>query len=114
MIPSFPPKPINSDGKPRDGELDAGIGPLVNILRDNGIETYESCQGGEGHCFAEPTIRFGGMNGEGPLAVGVALRHGMPVCDLRHVWHIVEGVMEGPGWELVFIPSRMEAYLKSL
>jgi hypothetical protein len=27
----------------------------VNILAENGIETFESCEGGEGHSYPEPT-----------------------------------------------------------
>lgn len=46
-------------------DLDSGIRPYVKILDDNGIETFESCQGGDGHCFPEPTIRFHGVRGEG-------------------------------------------------
>ena len=30
------------------------------ILRENGVETVESCQGGAGHAFPEPTIKFSG------------------------------------------------------
>ena len=41
--------------------VDAGIVRAVRILRSAGIPTYESCEGGEGHAFAEPTIKFGGV-----------------------------------------------------
>jgi hypothetical protein len=34
------------------------IAEAVNILNDAGIETFESRQGGDGHRFPEPTIRF--------------------------------------------------------
>ncbi len=33
--------------------VDCWIGYAVKVLRDAGIETYESCQGGRGHCFPE-------------------------------------------------------------
>jgi hypothetical protein len=39
----------------RDCPLDRWISYAVKVLRDNAIETYESCQGGPGHSFAEPT-----------------------------------------------------------
>jgi hypothetical protein len=40
--------------------LDEGIREFVVILIANGVETFESCEGGRGHCYAEPTIRFRG------------------------------------------------------
>lgn len=35
--------------------VDAGIRREVTILSQNGIETFESCEGGPGHAFPEPT-----------------------------------------------------------
>jgi hypothetical protein len=63
--------------------LDAGIAPYVEILRTAGVETFESCQGGEGHCFPEPTIRFAGQRSEGFRALAVALDYGLPVRAIR-------------------------------
>ena len=40
-----------------DMTLDAGIRDYVLILRSGGIETFESCDGSDGHCFPVPTIR---------------------------------------------------------
>jgi hypothetical protein len=40
--------------------LDTAIERAVRILREGGIETFESCQGGKGHSYAEPAIRFHG------------------------------------------------------
>jgi hypothetical protein len=47
-------------------ELDPGIGPYVDVLRAAGIETFESCEGGDGHAYAEPTVRFAGGREELP------------------------------------------------
>ena len=41
------------------GGLDPGIERAVNLLREARVETFESCEGGAGHAFPEPTIRFG-------------------------------------------------------
>lgn len=38
--------------------LDPGIVPVVELLRQAGINTFSSCQGGEGHMFATPTVRI--------------------------------------------------------
>lgn len=40
--------------------IDPLILPAVEVLNTHGFKTYESCQGGEGHCFPEPTVRFEG------------------------------------------------------
>lgn len=53
--------------------LDEGIAEAVHILREFGIETIESCEGGVGHPFYEPTIRVAGGPGEGFRAYGVAM-----------------------------------------
>jgi len=50
--------------------VDMGIVRAVRILRTVGIPTYESCEGGEGHGFAEPTIKFGGTLEDGWRAIG--------------------------------------------
>lgn len=85
------------------GELDAGIAPFVNVLDAHGVETFESCEGGEGHAAAEPMVRFYGGAGAGPAAVAVAVEHGLPVCELRRYWSVNEHrEMVGPRWEIVF------------
>jgi hypothetical protein len=83
--------------------MDPGIAPFVNVLDAAGIETYESCEGGESHAYAEPGIRFHGDIGAGFKALSVAVEHGFPVCDLRRFWSIRKsGEPDGPHWELVF------------
>jgi hypothetical protein len=82
--------------------LDPSIARYVDVLDAAGIETFESCQGGEGHAFLEPTIRFYGDRGEGFRALALAITHALPVGELRRYWQIVNGEPEGPHWELTF------------
>lgn len=84
-------------------ELDAGIRKWVGILRDNGVETTESCEGGRGHPFPAPTIRFCGGYSAGFAALAIAQTFAMPVFELRRVWMIQGHEPVGPHWELVFI-----------
>ena len=84
-------------------DLDEKIAPYVQLLRKHGVETYESCQGGEGHHFLEPTIQFHGMQCEGYRAVSIALMHGLPVKTLRRFWRVIEKELEGPTWEMTFL-----------
>lgn len=85
-----------------DSQLDPGILPFVKALREAGVETFESCQGGNGHAFPEPTIRFHGDRSEGYRALAAAMQKGLPVAELRRVWPINDGEPTGPWWELTF------------
>lgn len=82
--------------------LDEGIRLYVETLHAAGIETYESCEGGDGHCFAEPTIRFAGDRSEGFRALTIARQHDFPVLAIRRAWPIVDGEPTGPCWEMTF------------
>lgn len=82
--------------------LDPAISHAVEVLRAGGIETFESCQGGEGHAFHEPTIRFHGGPHEGFRALAVALARGLPVAEVRRYWQVVDGEPCGPHWEMTF------------
>jgi hypothetical protein len=84
--------------------LDPGIASYVDVLDAAGIDTFESCQGDEGHSFPEPTVRFYGGRGEGFRALAVALQIGpLPVKALRRSWSVnSDGEPEGPHWEMTF------------
>lgn len=85
-----------------DMPLDPGIRQAVLALRSGGIETYESCDGGPGHAFAEPTVRFYGNAWEGMKAFSVAMTLGLPVLSVRRIWEVNDGALEGPWWEMTF------------
>lgn len=87
--------------------LDAGINDAVRILREHGIETVESCEGGNGHAFAEPTVRFAGGKAEGYKALSVALQNGLKVVELRRVWPVLDCEPTGPYWDLTFVPLTL-------
>jgi hypothetical protein len=86
--------------------LDEGIGLWVNLLRRHGVETFESCQGGEGHSYPEPTIAFGASARveDGWHALAIALTYGLPVSELRMTWMIERAGSwpTTPRWEMVF------------
>jgi hypothetical protein len=83
-------------------ELDPGIAPYVDALREAGIETFESCDGGDGHAYAEPTVRFAGGREESFRALAVALQHRFPVQSVRRYWAAIDGEPCGPDWEITF------------
>jgi hypothetical protein len=86
--------------------LDPGIEREVKILNSAGIETYESCEGGPGHSYLEPTIRFHGERGEGFRALAIALIYRLRVSELRRGYSIIDGEPVGPHWEMTFIKKK--------
>jgi hypothetical protein len=86
-----------------DMELDRGIRSYVLALREGGVETFESCEGGEGHAFTEPTVRFYGPVAAGFKAYAVACERGLPVAALKLVYPVNENkLLTGPWWEMTF------------
>ena len=85
--------------------LDVGIARAVRLLMEHGVETYESCQGGAGHCYPEPTVRFHGQREAGFHALAVAQTYALPVAKIGRIWNVIDGEPTGPHWEMVF--SRM-------
>ena len=93
----------NAPAPPVPGRLDLGIRAAVETLQANGIETYESCEGGPGHGYSEPTVAFHGVPEAGWRALAVCLANGLPVLCLRRVWYVLDGnEPTGPKWEIVF------------
>jgi hypothetical protein len=92
--------------------LDLGIRHYVAVLRSQGIETCQSCQGGPDHAYLEPTIDFYGDRAEGPRAVAAAFAYGLPVSELRRVWNLRDGELDGPLWQITFTITA-ESHLKT-
>lgn len=98
-----------------DMALDPGIRRYVLALREGGVETFESCQGGLGHAFPEPTVRFYGPVSAGFKAFAVACERGLPVAALKLVYPVNENrLLTGPWWEMTFVTMDPAAYLPSL
>jgi len=89
-----------------DPPLDAGIVNAVEALVAGGIETFESCEGGPGHAYPEPTVRFHGDYCEGWKALTVAIRAGLRVAAIRRTWPINNSEPTGPYWEMTFAQAR--------
>jgi hypothetical protein len=89
-------------GEVFDPALDPGIEQVVIALRRAGVETFESCEGGAGHAYAEPTVRFHGEVAEGFRALAAAIEARLNVVTLRRAWPIIDGEPTGPWWELTF------------
>jgi len=84
------------------GSLDQGIARQVQILMSQGVETFESCEGGAEHSYPEPTVRFHGERSAGWKALGVALENDLDVYSLRRIWTVIDGEPIGAYWEMTF------------
>jgi|SRR5665213_3468107 len=94
----FRPEPVRGPAS-----LDPGIRHAVEVLLALGVETFESCQGGEGHSYPEPTVAFNGGAGEGLRALAAAIEWELPVRSLRRTWIVHRGIdLEAARWELTF------------
>ena len=95
------PEPPSARRKP--GTIDPGIRKAVEVLQAYRIETCESCEGGPGHAYPEPTVAFYGTPEAGWRAVAACLASGLPVRSLRRVWDVLDGhEPTGPHWEVTF------------
>lgn len=88
-----------------DPPLDPGIERAVLVLRGAGLDTFESCEGGPGHAYPEPTVRFRGSAEDGLRAFAAAASSGLPVAEIRQTWPVIDGEPTGPWWELTFVAS---------
>jgi hypothetical protein len=94
-------EPPRREGFPRD-RIDPGILREVEILDRNGVETFESCQGGDGHAFRFPSVRFHGDDAAGWHALAVCFDHGLDVMTLYREWPVSGHIPNGPYWVIEF------------
>lgn len=84
--------------------LDRGIRFAVRVLHAHGVETGQSCEGGKGHAYFEPTIEF---RADADDALGFeALSHlqmyALPVSAVAIHWHIFRGLPFEKLWRITF------------
>lgn len=90
-------------------DLDEGIRDAVVLLNKHGFKTFESCQGGEGHCYPEPTVRFEGSEFDLIRAYELCHIHGMNVSEAKRVYwktdvysEVTHGDSIGENWNSPF------------
>lgn len=83
--------------------VDLGIVRAVKILSDAGFATFESCEGGPGHSYPEPTVRFHGTSSCGWKALGELMTYDLPIRRLSRTWTLDGVEPSGPYWEVTFL-----------
>jgi hypothetical protein len=84
--------------------LDRGIRFAVRVLHAAGFETCQSCQGGKGHSYDEPTIEMvaGGDDSRGFGALDALRSYGLPVCAVSINWPVANGYPFEKNWRITF------------
>ena len=93
--------------------LDPGIRFAVRVLHAAGFETCQSCQGGKGHAYFEPTVDMVSLADDADGFGGVAAlrQFGLPVCGLAIYWPITNGYPYEKLWRITFsrpMPERAD------
>lgn len=89
--------------------LDEGIREAVVVLNKYGFKTFESCEGGNGHCYDVPTVRFLGNEFALVRAYELCRIHRMNVCEAKRVYRktsvysdVTNGLAIGENWDRPF------------
>lgn len=80
-------------------QLDPGIVLAVRVLREAGVDTLWSCEGGDGHAYKSPTVVFRGDPAEARRVVDISRRnHLAPRRVLREwrLWRSYDDKRTGP------------------
>ena len=90
--------------------LDAGIRFAVRVLHAAGFDTCQSCEGGKGHSYNEPTVEMvaGGDDALGFGAVAALRAYGLPVAELAIVWPMMNGLPFEKNWRITLTKPMQE------
>lgn len=81
-------------------KIDAGIRFAVRVLHAAGIETCQSCEGGDGHAYHDPTVDLVADDGAGLRAVAALSDYGLDVLALAMVWPVRHGLIVDRIWRV--------------
>lgn len=85
-------------------KLDKGIRFAVRVLHAAGFETCQSCQGGEGHAYDQPTVEMvsTGDDSQGFGALAELQAYGLPIADISIRWPVRNGLPYERLWCITF------------
>lgn len=90
--------------------IDAGVRFAVRVLHAAGIETCQSCQGGEGHSYDRPTIDLvaTGEDANGFSALAALAEYGLSVGDISILWNVRNFLPYEKLWRITFVRTMEE------
>lgn len=82
--------------------LDTGIRFPVKVLHAYGFETCQSCEGGDGHSYPEPTVDLVGSAETTPgfAALHYLNAYGLDVQAVAQVWDVAHGRIHEVVWRV--------------
>ena len=83
-----------------DRVLDPLIEPVVKLLNEHHITTTQSCQGGFGHSYDEPTVAIAGGIEEALHAASLLITYGYKVRRLVSYMDFTRNFPTELGWEI--------------
>ena len=85
-------------------DIDRGIRFAIRVLHAHGLETCQSCQGGKGHSYLEPSVEMGAGADDayGFEALAALQAFGLPVSTVGIIWNIKNGVPYEKNWRITF------------
>ena len=88
-------------------DLDRGIRFAVRVLHAAGFDTCQSCEGGKGHAYDQPTVEMvaGGDDALGFGALAALQAYGLPVADISIIWPIRYGTPYEKNWRITFFKT---------
>lgn len=91
--------------------LDRGIRFVVRVLHAAGFETCQSCQGGKGHAYYEPTVDLIALGDDatGFGALEALQSYGLPVAQVAIVWRVCNGLPHEKLWRITFSKTMESA-----
>ena len=90
-------------------DADPEIIPILKILNENGIDTFESCQGGIEHAFGKPTICFEGNYETAMKVMNLCKKFNIDYFR-KYYCYETDGTFRGPEWEIVFKKNQKRFY----
>lgn len=79
-------------------------GFAVRVLHASGFETCQSCQGGAGHAYHEPTVEMVATSSDalGFGALEALHAYGLPVSGVAINWPVHNGMPFEKNWRITF------------
>lgn len=97
-----------ADANFKEEPMDFGIVRCVRLFQEAGIETCQSCVGGEGHSYRYPTVDLFSR----PWTVlDVARDHDLPVMEISQRFGIRDFAPVEHFWRVEFSPIKLKALL---
>ncbi len=87
--------------------IDKGIRFAVRVLNAKGIDTQQSCQGGKGHAYNQPSVDIPATDDDakGFAALSALRDYGLPVQEVSIIWPVSGSLPTEKFWRVTFFKT---------